>query len=543
MRNAAGKVFRYMPTKVISDEYIKEVSSCDIVLTTYSEVMKSYPRPDVPVDLQTSQEKRDWWLKYYEEKKGILHHIEWRRVVLDEAQAIKCHSSRTSIACRNLRATYRWALSGTPILNSLTELYPYFKFLRIPGAGSYKIFKANFWGNNDARKVQRLQELLTTFMIRRTHADILFGAPLLKLPPNSEQIYWCQFNDLERSIYEIVRRRMITRLHDFVKQKTVKRNYSNILTMILRLRQLCGHILMVDVVLQDLLEWEDHERLREIAEAELHPNMTQDRQKQIFALRKALATTAIPKQKLNPDRAELSEEASPSTNTGVETSNPRSSSPITILEDDLGVSFRQNHFFKYLESLRHGKNWERLTNSTLCHSCHQPPADPHLTSCYHIYCKECIESILHSAAVHGSDKSRCLECGVVFEKTWQISQDKLTDAQNANPNYSRTVNFIDDEISRESKAMSQTLRDELSVKRWIAKAEVLPSAKTMAIKAQLMNWFQEKPDQKVIIYTQFISMIHILSKICQIEGWGFETVSLDLKSSTAQFGHSFQTGT
>ena len=55
---------------------------------------------------------------------------------------------------------------------------------------------------------------------------------------------------------------------------------------------------------------------------------------------------------------------------------------------------------------------------------------------------------------------------------------------------------------------------------------VLPSAKTIAIKAQVLNWIQENPNVKIIIYTQFLAMIRILEKVCFEEGWGFNEVSL-----------------
>ena len=518
-KKAAGKVIKYMSTRGKSENDVQAMSKNDIVLTTYTEVMKSLPKFDAPVELQTAREKSEWWDKHLEENKGLLHRVQWRRIVLDEAQAIKNHTSRTSAACRLLQGKYRWALSGTPIMNGLSELYPYFKFLRVPYTGSFKVFKTNYYGKNDARKLERLQQLLSTFMIRRTHADKLFGAPLLKLPKNYEKIHWCFFNELERNVYEIVRRRMANRLQDYINTRSLERNYSNILTMILRLRQLCGHILMVDVALQDLLEWEDHEKLREIAEAEKHPNMNDDRGKQLIALRKALAASAAqarsrPREDEDGTRSEMPEDQDGSRRQDKD-------NEMVIIDEDIGETFRENHFFKYLESLREGKNWETLTNSTHCHSCNKPPMDPHLTSCYHVYCKDCIEGLSLSAARRDSDRARCLECGVIFDQSWPISQGRLTDAHNANPKRRADPN---DAVSKLSKKLSQDARDEMNVKKWIAAADVLPSAKTMAVKAQLMNWFQENGSLKVIIYTQFISMIMILEKMCEIEGWGCEKV-------------------
>lgn len=99
-------------------DLVETLSKFDIVLTTYYEVRNSYPKADVPLELQTSEEKSAWWKKYFEENKGFLHSVQWRRVVLDEAQAIKNYRSATSLACRALKAKFRWALSGMSPLNS-----------------------------------------------------------------------------------------------------------------------------------------------------------------------------------------------------------------------------------------------------------------------------------------------------------------------------------------------------------------------------------------------------------------------------------------
>lgn len=164
-------------------------------ITTYSEVMRSYPKADVPLHLQTAEEKQAWWCEYRKKHQGVLHQISFHRIVLDEAQAIKNHKSHTSIACRALMGEHKWALSGTPIQNGTDELYPYFKFLRVPNTGSLRVFKENFCGN-DPVKVQRLHTFLSRFMIRRTHLDRLFGAPLLQLPRTTERLHAFHFNDV-----------------------------------------------------------------------------------------------------------------------------------------------------------------------------------------------------------------------------------------------------------------------------------------------------------------------------------------------------------
>jgi len=126
-----------------------------------------------------------------------------------EAQAIKNHLSQTSIACRALMARFRWAISGTPIQNSLEELFPYFKFLRVKHTGSMAIFRNNFCLKDSDVCNKRLHSMLEGMMIRRTHQDTVLGAPLVKLPKNTQHTVQLKFNAVETEVYELVRLRCI----------------------------------------------------------------------------------------------------------------------------------------------------------------------------------------------------------------------------------------------------------------------------------------------------------------------------------------------
>jgi SNF2 family DNA or RNA helicase len=122
-RETFPKIMRYKSSAHIPMEVLEDL---DIVVTSYSEVMKQFPFPD-----KEGREKiarigyKNWW-KTAMHDLGDLHQINWYRVVLDEAQAIKNNSARTSLACQNLKSVYRWCLTGTPLLNRLEEYVPSF---------------------------------------------------------------------------------------------------------------------------------------------------------------------------------------------------------------------------------------------------------------------------------------------------------------------------------------------------------------------------------------------------------------------------------
>lgn len=66
----------------------------------------------------------------------------WHRVILDEAQGIKNDKSCTALACCEIDATYRWCLTGTPVMNNLREIYSLLKFLRMESFSALDAFHA-----------------------------------------------------------------------------------------------------------------------------------------------------------------------------------------------------------------------------------------------------------------------------------------------------------------------------------------------------------------------------------------------------------------
>ncbi|KAK8214967.1 SNF2 family N-terminal domain-containing protein [Phyllosticta paracitricarpa] len=420
------KVMTYRSgSRIDSNDDSEMLSSYDFVITTYYEVMNSFPKGEPPVELQTRKEKDEWWSKFYEKKKGLLHRVDFRRIVLDEAQQIKNYKGRTSIACRLIKAELKWALSGTPIVNGPLELYAYFKFLDVPSTGSFKVFRANYYGDDDPEKLRRLEVMLQKFTIRRTHKDKMFGQPILKLPKAGEYTHECKFNDIERAVYEIVRKRMIARINAFSRDNTLQRNYSNVLVMLLRLRQMTSNLILVETVMRDLLEREDLEKLARLTQADAHAD--EQRQSQLLQAR------------------------------------------------------------------------------TLCAECRQPPEDPVVTSCYHIFCQPCLETLQHHAALQGVQHARCSACQTEYSRADLCGAYDLVSKK-----------------QKGQKKAQETKSDEEVVESWInMNGSVLPSAKTIAIKAQIMNWLEADPNCKIIIYTQFITMIRILGKMCDQEGFGY----------------------
>lgn len=171
--------------------------NAEIVLTTHHTVMSSCKKIPWPPEVQTDAQREDWLKEHRLEFRGILHQVEFYRVLIDEAHAMKNYSSQTSLGMRELKAKYRWGLTGTPLHNSPMELYPYFKFLQIPFTGDRKVFTHNYAG---PKGTARLAELLSRIMMRRTYDDKLMGQAIVKLPATSSLDVPVRFNPLEREV-------------------------------------------------------------------------------------------------------------------------------------------------------------------------------------------------------------------------------------------------------------------------------------------------------------------------------------------------------
>ncbi|QDS73153.1 hypothetical protein FKW77_001974 [Venturia effusa] len=519
-------------SKPWTNDRLGGIPDYDIVLTTYDEVRKSYPKEDYPISLQTRQERESWWQQFYEENKGTLHRVDYLRVVLDEAQAIKNHKSHTSIACRGLMAKHRWALSGTPIQNAPKELFPYFKFLQVEHTGTFRIFCQNFIGTHSDGSLSkvgldRLHSFLSRFMIRRTHADQLMGAPIVSLPRASERICWCRFNDMERAIYEMVRARMIQRINRLSRTRQLENSYSNILTMLLRLRQLTGHILALEQPMKDLLEKEDHEKIYDLAlEARQFPESGHD--DKMRALRAELYSPGDdPRRgKHSAGIAGVRLEENEQDIDGDRADSVHGSSSTKDCSDVGRHHGKKYDFMRYLENLKDGISGRNADDRSACGYCNDIAEEPWKTQCYHVYCRKCLEVMGEQAAARGLEGARCVVCQTLYTKTSPC--DRMNFNQDRDLDDDSMDDYSDQELLRRKPKKTKNKRPMFveKAKDWIDLADgndILPSAKTLAIKAQIINWLQEDPNMKIIIYTQFMDMIRILSKVCSAEKWKYAT--------------------
>lgn len=268
-----------------------ELANYDVVLTTYAIVTNEVPKQplvDEDDDEQKTGEKYGISSEFSSKKRkstayaskkrkkgkkgfdfsaidsdcGALARVGWFRVVLDEAQTIKNHRTQVARACCGLRAKRRWCLSGTPIQNSIDELYSYFRFLKYDPYAAYKSFCQQIKfpiARNSIHGYKKLQAVLRAIMLRRTKGTLIDGEPIINLPPKRIHLTKVDFSPEERAFYAKLESDSRSQFKAYAAAGTLNQNYANILLMLLRLRQACDHPLLVkgfnsDPVERDSLE-------------------------------------------------------------------------------------------------------------------------------------------------------------------------------------------------------------------------------------------------------------------------------------------------
>ncbi|MCE9625937.1 MAG: DEAD/DEAH box helicase [Deltaproteobacteria bacterium] len=191
----------------------KEIAEADLVLTSYALF-----RRDVEV---LTQQK-------------------WRTVVLDEAQNIKNFRSKTALLVKELQAEQRWALSGTPLENHLSELWSIFDFLMPGFLGSYPHFKRKYQqpveNEQSSEQLERLRRRIFPFILRRLKDEVA-----KELPPKTEVVQYCEMTGEQQKLYHEVLASCRRQVFAEVEQKGIERSQVSILTALLRLRQVCCH--------------------------------------------------------------------------------------------------------------------------------------------------------------------------------------------------------------------------------------------------------------------------------------------------------------
>ena len=176
---------------------------------------------------------------------------QWYRVIVDEAQCIKNKDTQTAKAAYLLNAKYRWCMTGTPMMNNVAELYSLIRFCRVRPFNDWQMFRDQilkpltgsgyYSERNRDSSMKQLQSIIRAIMLRRTKTSKIDGKPILQLPNRTIGVVNVKFNKDEHEFYSALEARAQLQFNRYLKEGSVMKNYATALVLLLRLRQACCH--------------------------------------------------------------------------------------------------------------------------------------------------------------------------------------------------------------------------------------------------------------------------------------------------------------
>ncbi|ORY91570.1 SNF2 family N-terminal domain-domain-containing protein [Leucosporidium creatinivorum] len=197
------------------------------------------------VKKEDEDEKKDTAQRQRSSLKKGLFGVKWFRVVLDEAHLIKKRDTQNAKAASALDASRRWALTGTPIVNRLEDLYSLLHFLRLEPWGEFAFFRSFVtvpFEKKDPKAIEVIQVVLESILLRREKKMLdRDGKPIVSLPPKHVDIKYLEFTKEEREIYDALYKNAKSQFLGYAQEGTVLQHVTAIFSILMRLRQAVLH--------------------------------------------------------------------------------------------------------------------------------------------------------------------------------------------------------------------------------------------------------------------------------------------------------------
>ncbi|CAE6483099.1 unnamed protein product [Rhizoctonia solani] len=517
-----------------------EVKKYDIIITTFQTLTNEFPSDEIDMRKKKSEKKKK------KSKQGTLDHFivddssdegtskkkasgysplaatKWYRVVVDEAQNIRNRSTRSSRVMAMLDSEYRWALTGTPVTNTLADLYGLVRFLHFAPFNDWPEF------NEKIAKVQkrdpklagrRAQALLKKCLLRRTKDSKLEEKPLITLPPKTIDMELLEFSPDERQIYAAVEARQQQKLNKFIRAGTVMKNYHVILVMLLRLRQVCNHPQLIAYAAGEFVTDGAH-----VVSAEEDDN----------------------EPKLG----------------GSSLANSKTTAKALMGDERFNLVMREFHNTakEMIRAELTGGDMPDDDETLECQVCLEPfVGNARVTSCGHVFCEGCLVDLFKrplqgEAAANedfgagrqyaGQEVRPCPKCrgeltmsrifsASIFEPNDREKDEIKRQIEAELGKYKLEYTDADEEDDfvpirkgkGKSKARIEDDDDEVDLKGMGEGEDLVPGAKMTYMLNLLKTWHKETPEDKVIAYSQWTSMIDLMQILLRKSG--FESLRYD----------------
>lgn len=203
-------------------------TSIKIIVTSYGVLVSEHAK----------SEKSSHW-------KSPIFETEWLRVVLDEAHACKSRTSKTAKAVYALRARRRWAVTGTPIVNKLEDLFSLLRFLDFKPWSDFSFFRSFItvpFLARDPKAIEVVQVILESVLLRREkNMCDANGKKIVDLPSKEVVFENLEFSMAERKLYDSIYNSVKKNFDQLSARGLIGKNYTHILAMLMRLRRAVLH--------------------------------------------------------------------------------------------------------------------------------------------------------------------------------------------------------------------------------------------------------------------------------------------------------------
>lgn len=175
----------------------------------------------------------------------VLHQMYFHYVILDESQNIKNPTSKSFKAVKQLQSKYKLILSGTPVENTVNDLWTQMSFINPGLLGSQNFFYKDFVEPIEKKKdddiAMRLQVLIKPFVMRRTKEQVA-----TELPPKTENLFFSKMTETQAEFYEKTKSEYRNEILKTLENGTYHQSPIQILQGLTKLRQIANHPIMVD---------------------------------------------------------------------------------------------------------------------------------------------------------------------------------------------------------------------------------------------------------------------------------------------------------
>ncbi|KAI1757359.1 P-loop containing nucleoside triphosphate hydrolase protein [Xylaria castorea] len=430
-----------------------------------------------------------------EDDEGSLFEVEFYRIILDEGDKIKNGHGSTSKACCQLKAELKWVLSGTPLRNNLKECLPYFRFLEIDVNEDWEEFEKKWKTPASYDLNDRTTQILANIMLRREASQLFLGRNMCKLPETHFKDRLIHITDEEMAIYGHVERALI-RVDEEAKLGTeeAKRRAngeviqqpkeetpnldgpkSNHRVQFMRLRQAVDHPFLLEKCIRDIQNKDELENL--IAELEK------------IEISKAKVKNETPSSDEFPSVYEL----------------------VIDIKSHLGdmLSSHDNDGCFECFSVTELQSFE--CGHLMCQSCYRNGIDDVLAENKKRFkCPQCGKAVV--MIKEDPDSTRLVQEEIVMVKS-EVIQTSDGRSFSTIPHNQRSQRSPGDDFNRAQPKMCP------SSCRWLKKCDELgaitPSTKTTKAINIVRGWQKEAPNDKIVIFTEWIGTAIVLGRMLQ----------------------------